>query len=240
MATPGLRSSRAWLCGTFLLVACSRASGEVSKEVVEHVKCLACNLAVEEATRHAEESKAKDEDTLADLVDGLCTIKKTEGKWTAQHDIVRKGPEAPLTLEKMDGIGLCKSECLALQRACAATMKNKEETMVELLMSGKGPAEIKKKVCKKVCAKKLPKLIEWHDEPYRQRDPKEVEAEERVEKMRAETGQNFKMWSRDEIASMSQADIELEAAKDALGAQRREAKLAREAEETGPKVASEL
>merc|ERR1719373_1553697 len=109
-------------------------------------------------------------------------------------------------------------------------------------MGGKGADQLKKKVCKKICAKKLPKLSSWTDEPYRQRDAKEVEAEERVEKMRAETGQNFKMWSREEIAGMSQADIELEAAKDALGAQRREAKLAKEAEdrERGIRPAQEL
>merc|ERR1719373_523088 len=105
-------------------------------------------------------------------------------------------------------------------------------------MGGKGADQLKKKVCKKICGKKLSKLTEWYDEPYRQRDPKEVEAEERVEKMRVETGQNFKMWSRDEIASMSQADIELEAAKDALGAQRREAKLKAEAENKGIRPAT--
>jgi len=223
-----------------LLAGAWCAVAEVSKEVVDHIKCQACEMAMDQAVSHAEEAKTKDEDTLADLVDGLCTIKKKEGKWTAQHDIVRKGSDGPLALEKQEGIGLCKLECLALQRACAASMKNKEETVVELLMGGKGADQLKKKVCKKICGKKLPKLTNWKDEPYSPRDPKEVEAEERVEKMRAETGQNFKMWSRDEIASMSQSDIELEAAKDALGAQRRESKLAREAEETGPKVAQEL
>lgn len=223
-----------------LLAGAWCAAGEVSKEVVEHVKCQACEMAMDQAVLHAEESKAKDEDALADIVDGLCTLKKKEGKWTAQHDIVRKGSDGPLALVKQEGIGLCKSECLALQRACAASLKNKEETVVELLLSGKGADQLKKKVCKKTCAKKLAKLSSWNDEPYRQRDPKEVEAEERVEKMRAETGQNFKMWSREEIAGMSQGDIELEAAKDALGAQRREAKLAKEAEDSGPRVAQEL
>merc|ERR1719330_1657362 len=141
---------------------------------------------------------------------------------------------------KMQGIGKCNSECAAIQRACTAVLKNQEDTIVELLLAKKDAEVLKTKVCKKVCAKKVKPLTDWKDEAYAPRDPKEVEAEERVEKMRAETGQNFKMWSRDEIAGMSQADIELEAAKDALGAQRREAKMAREAEDKGPRVAQEL
>jgi len=218
------------------------ASAQVSKEVVEHVKCQACEMAMLQAVQHAEEGKVKEEDALSDLVDGLCTIKKKEGKWTAQYDIVRKGSDGPLMLVKQDGIGKCKSECLALQRGCAASLKNKEESVVSMLLKGRSAEELQKKICKKICSKTLAPLKEFNDEPYHQRDPKEVEAEERVEKMRAETGQNFKMWSRDEIASMSQADIELEAAKDALGAQRREAKLAREAEEKerGIRPATEL
>lgn len=235
-----------WRPSVFTLACCVllatswRAVGEVSNKVVEHVKCWACETAIEEAARAAENSKEKDEDTLAELVDGLCTLKKKEGKWTAKYDIVREGSDTPLEFEKQEGIGKCRMECLTIQRACAMVLKNKEETIVELLMSGKSADAIKSKVCKKLCAKKLPKLTEWVDEAFSPRDQKEVEAEERVEKMRAETGQNFKMWSRDEIAGMSQADIELEAAKDALGHQRRQAKLAAEAESTGPKPSQDL
>jgi len=226
--------------GTVLLAACWHSLAEVQKQVVEHVKCQACELAMESAVATKSESKEKDEDAVADIVDGLCTVKKAQGKWTAKYDIVRRGADAPLTLVKMQGIGKCRSECAAIQRACAAVLKNKEDTIVSLLMSGKDVEVLNTKVCKKACTKKLPKLGDWKDEAYAERDAKEVEAEERVEKMRAETGQNFKMWSRDEISSMSQADIELEAAKDALGAQRREAKLKAEAENTGIKPVQEL
>merc|ERR1712008_146123 len=110
----------------------------------------------------------------------------------------------------------CNGECVAIQRACTAVLKNKEDAIVSSLLGGKSAEVLQAKICKKACGKKLPKLASWKDEPYNPRDPKEVEAEERVEKMRAETSQNFKMWSRDEIAGMSQADIELEATKDAL------------------------
>mmetsp|Transcript_4808 Transcript_4808/g.9843 ORF Transcript_4808/g.9843 Transcript_4808/m.9843 type:complete len:234 (-) Transcript_4808:78-779(-) len=227
MAPPRLRFQ---LVGFVLCAILGLSAGGVSKEVVGHVQCAVCEMAMEEVHSHASEKKLKDEDSLSDLVDGLCSIKKEQGKWVSKVDITREGSDGPLRLEREELIGFCKSECLTVQRACQADLKGKDEQIVSLLMEGKKPAELKKKVCKKICDKKLPKLGDWTNEPFRARDPKEVEAEERVAKMEAETGQKYKMWHRDEIASMSQADIELEAAKDALHAQRREAKLAAQAE----------
>merc|ERR1712151_967028 len=99
------------------------------------------------------------------------------------------------------------------------------------LMEGKTSKDLRSKICKKICDRKLPSLGEFVDEPFKPRDPKEIEAEERVKKMEAETGQKFKMWSRDEIAGMSEADIQLEAAKDALGAARQQEKYKKQMEE---------
>merc|ERR1712113_533414 len=118
------------------------------------------------------------------------------------------------------GVGHCKSECLSVQRACTASLKEE-----------KGADDLKAQICKKSCDKKLSKIKNFVDEPFKPRDPKEVEAEERVKKMEAETGQKFKMWSRDEIAGMSEADIQLEAAKDALGAARQQEKYKKQMEE---------
>lgn len=204
--------------------------GAVNNVAIVHISCETCGMAMEQAHKHAQENAVKDGDGLLDLVDGLCSTKKKEGRWVSEVDIAREGDDAPLTLERTGAVGHCKSECLAVQRACQNSLKGKEETIVSLLLAGNGPADMKKKVCKKVCDKKLPSLGKWSDEPFRPRNVKDLEAEERVQKMEAETGQKFKMWSRDEIASMSEADIELEAAKDALGAQRREVKLREQAE----------
>lgn len=204
-------------------------AGAVSKELIPHVQCITCAVAMEMAYGHAKENKIKEEDGLLDMIDALCSVKKPEGKWVAKVDIER-GSDGKFRLEPQEDLGYCKSECIAVQRACQASLKGKEEALVDLLMKGKEPEDLRKKICKKVCEKKLPKLEDWKNEPFVARDAKEVEAEERIAKMEAETGQKFKMWSREEIAGMSQADIELEAAKDALGAQRREVELQRKAE----------
>merc|ERR1712151_616405 len=148
----------------------------------------------------------------------------------SKYDITRDHDNAPLKLVAQDTLGECHSECMAIQKACVASLKSKEEVIIPLLVSRKSPEELKKTMCKKICDKKLPALKEWTDNEFKPRDTKELEAEERVEKMEAETGQKFQMWSREQIAGMSQADIELEAAKDALGAARREEKLKKEAE----------
>merc|ERR1719232_1441651 len=103
---------------------------------------------MESAARSAAELKEKDEDTVADLVDGLCTLKKAQGKWTAQYDIVRRVPDGPLKLQKQAGIGKCNSECVAIQRACTAVLKNKEDTVVSALLGSKSLDVLQAKVCK--------------------------------------------------------------------------------------------
>jgi len=227
------------LVAAVLMAACS---AELQKGIIDQVKCQVCEAAMDSAVEFAAESKEKDEDAIADVVDGLCTVKKPQGKWTAKYDVQQKKAGQQLVIVKQEGIGKCNSECAAIQRACSAVLKNKEDDIVALLLGKKDAATLKTKICKKVCAKKVKALTDWKDEAYAMRDMKEVEAEERVEKMRAETGQNFKMWSRDEISGMSQSDIELEAAKDALGAARRETKLQKEHEdgERGIRPSQEL
>jgi len=204
----------------------------INKEVVAHISCQTCNFAVDAIVHHAGESNVTEEDAMLDIVDGLCSVKKEQGKWVARVDIVesRNNPGKLELITMEDGIGYCKSECISVQRACQAVLKNKEDALSSLVLEGEKRDVIKKKVCKKICSKKLSKLEDFKDEAWKPRDPKEVEAEERVSKMESETGQKFKMWSKEEIASMSQADIELEAAKDALGHARRETELARKAE----------
>lgn len=202
----------------------------INKEVVAHITCQTCNFAVDALIHHSQDSNITEEDAMLDVVDGLCSVKKDQGKWVARVDIVEKEPGQLELITMQDGIGYCKSECISVQRACQTALKSQDEVLSTMVLEDQKPAAIKKKVCKKACSKKLAKLENFQDEPWRPRDPKEVEAEERVSKMEAETGQKFKMWSKEEIASMSQADIELEAAKDALGHQRRETELQRKAE----------
>lgn len=202
----------------------------INKEVVTHISCQACHFAVDAAMFHANDNNVTEEDAMLDVIDGLCSVKKDQGKWVARVDIVETQP-GKLELQAMEeGIGYCKSECISVQRACQAALKSKEDVLSSMVLEGAKENEIKKKVCKKICSKKVATIDGFKDEPWRPRDPKEVEAEERVAKMESETGQKFKMWSKEEIASMSEADIELEAAKDALGHARREEELKRKAE----------
>jgi len=204
----------------------------INKDVVAHISCQTCSFAVDALVYHAGETNITEEDAMLDIVDGLCSVKKDQGKWVARVDIVEsmKKPGELELITMPDGIGYCKSECISVQRACQSALKSKEDALSSMVLEGEKGDAIKKKVCKKTCSKKLPKLENFKDEPWKARDAKEVEAEERVAKMEAETGQKFKMWSKEQIASMSQADIELEAAKDALGHQRREVELAKKAE----------
>merc|ERR1711896_67075 len=124
------------------------------------------------------------------------------------------------------GVGFCNNECLIVQRGCQAALKGKEETLVSLLMKNANVKELKKKICKKLCDKKLPKLGKWTDELFKPRDQKEMETEDLIEKMKAETGMGMKMYKREDLMGMSEGDMETMAAREAFSSERAAAKMA--------------
>eukprot|EP00931_Biecheleriopsis_adriatica_P066986 TRINITY_DN41199_c0_g1_i1.p1 TRINITY_DN41199_c0_g1~~TRINITY_DN41199_c0_g1_i1.p1 ORF type:complete len:230 (-),score=63.40 TRINITY_DN41199_c0_g1_i1:33-686(-) len=211
-----------WL--TLLLLPLAEAA--VSKDAIAGVQCQVCEVATEEAYLYARDYKITDEDGLSDMVDGLCSVKKKEGRWVAKLDVVQEDPGGPLSVEKQELIGYCRGECTVVQRACQASLRGKEESMVEMLLSGTTPKKLKDKVCKKVCAKPRPKMKDWKDEPFEGRDQKEVETEDMIAKMKAETGMGMKMYKREDLMGMSEGDMETLAAKEAFASERNAQRMA--------------
>merc|ERR1712079_118084 len=159
-------------------------------------------------------------------VDGLCSVKEKAGRWVSKLDIVRDDSDSQLTLEKQPTMGFCKSECLTVQRACSAALKGREEDLVKMLQGHKSAKELKKNVCKKQCKKTPPKLKQWTDEAFAPRDEKEVETEDMIAKMKAETGMGMKMYKREDLLGMSEGDMEVMAAREAFASERQAAKMA--------------
>merc|ERR1719410_1941697 len=181
---------------------------------------------MEEAHTYAVENKLEDEDELSDMVDGLCSVKNKEGRWVSKLDIVREDSESQLTVERQQTMGFCKSECLTVQRACSAALKGREEDLVSMLQGRKSAKEMKKNMCKKQCKKTLPKLKQWTDEAFAPRDEKEVETEDMIAKMKAETGMGMKMYKREDLLGLSEGDMEAMAAREAFASERQAAKMA--------------
>merc|ERR1719229_3460 len=117
--------------------------GALMKEAVEHVKCEVCEMAVEAVSSYAKENAINDEDSLSDMLEGLCSVKKKEGRWVSRLDIVREDDDAQLTVQRMDNPGFCKNECLTVQRACQAAVESKAEDLVSWLQAGKSVKEMK-------------------------------------------------------------------------------------------------
>eukprot|EP00930_Biecheleria_cincta_P090368 TRINITY_DN7973_c0_g1_i1.p1 TRINITY_DN7973_c0_g1~~TRINITY_DN7973_c0_g1_i1.p1 ORF type:complete len:222 (-),score=66.04 TRINITY_DN7973_c0_g1_i1:124-789(-) len=216
----------AWLAVTALLLTATRSIAGVSKEAIASVSCETCEMAVEEAYNYARDNKVKEEDDLADLVDSLCSVKKKVGRWVSKLDIIQETPGEPLTLDKQELIGFCKSECTIISRACQNSLRGQEETLVSLLSSGSSPKKMKGKICKKACSKKRPKMTGWKDEPFQPRDQKEVETEDMMAKMKAETGMGMKMYKREDLMGMSEGDMETMAAREAFAHERQAARMA--------------
>jgi len=222
------RAPRARLALSVLLgLSWRTAHAVVSKEAVAHVSCQVCEHAVAEARKFADENGLNAEDELTDLVEFICTVgKKKEGRWVTMLDITRLNADAKLKVEMTGEVGMCRNECSTVQRACAQSLKGREETFVELLVKKASVKEMKKKVCKKTCEKKVPKLTNWKDEEFEARDSKEVETEDMVEKMRKETGMGMKMYKREDLMSMSEGDMETMAAREAFSSERQMARMA--------------
>mmetsp|Transcript_101030 Transcript_101030/g.290752 ORF Transcript_101030/g.290752 Transcript_101030/m.290752 type:complete len:242 (-) Transcript_101030:46-771(-) len=203
------------------------ASG-IIKEAVAHIQCEVCGEAVAAAAAYLAENGIADEDGVTDVVENLCSVKKKEGRWVAKFDIVREDEDAQLTLSRQEDLGECRSECSTVQRACTAALDGMEEKFVEMLMKReKKPKDMKKKLCKKACSKDVPKLgKKWKDEAFIARSHKDVEAEDLMEKMKAETGLGMKMYNREDLLSMSEGDMEVMAAREALASERAAAKFA--------------
>ncbi|CAK9092706.1 unnamed protein product [Durusdinium trenchii] len=201
------------------------AHAAVSKEAIASLQCQICEHAVEEAIIYSRENQISGEDELADTIDGLCSVKKKEGRWVAHLDVVQEDPGGPLSVEKQDQLGYCKGECTLVQRACQSSLRGKEDTLVSLLLKGTGPKKIKEKVCKKICDKKRPKISDWKDEAFEARDQKEVETEDMIAKMKAETGMGMKMYRREDLMAMSEGDMETMAAREAYASERNAARM---------------
>merc|ERR1712187_258551 len=97
-------------------------------------------------------------------------------------------------------------------------------TLVSLILGGSSLGKMKKKICKKTCEKKLPKIKKWTDEIFKERDQKEMETMDMMDKMKAETGIGMKMYKREDLMSMSEGDMEVMAAREAYSQERMAAK----------------
>eukprot|EP00435_Cladocopium_sp_Y103_P075506 s111_g58.t3 len=213
-----------------LLLALPQANAVVSKDAVASLQCQVCEHAVEEAIIYSKENKISSEDDLNDMIDGLCSVKKKEGRWVAHLDIVQEDPGGPLSVEKQDVLGYCKGECTVVQRACQSSLRGKEESLASMLQQDTGNKKMKEKVCKKICEKKRPKIADWKDELFEPRDPKEVETQDMMAKMKAETGMSMKMYSREELEMMTDGDMETMAAREAFASERQAARMMERAE----------
>eukprot|EP00416_Gambierdiscus_australes_P042618 CAMPEP_0171108166 /NCGR_PEP_ID=MMETSP0766_2-20121228/68330_1 /TAXON_ID=439317 /ORGANISM="Gambierdiscus australes, Strain CAWD 149" /LENGTH=212 /DNA_ID=CAMNT_0011569619 /DNA_START=143 /DNA_END=781 /DNA_ORIENTATION=+ len=207
---------------------------------------------VQEARSFARNNSLTDEESLTDLVDALCSLKKKEGRWLLRLDIAevletsdtgivgrlmswvglgadsrenRHTENRTLAIRRMGQMGECRGECLVLHKACKQVLKGKEETLISLMVQSKGVASMREKLCKRSCERKkgLPKLGDWVDEAFVPKDEKDVEMEDLMERMKADTGMGMKMYKREDLQSMSEGDMETMAAREAYAHGRRAA-----------------
>jgi len=216
-----------------LLSALGPALGAVRKEEVAQLKCEVCGYAMAEAHALAAEKEAKNElhrkseEAISDFVENMCRIGMREGRWIRRLDVRNKDSGGTqLHVVNMTEYGLCTGECNLARAACAAALKGVEEDFAALLSESAPLEALRKKVCKKACAKTPPALKTPRvDEPFVEGEGAGIlEMLENREKLRQETGQIIEVQRRDEVDAMTDGDKEAMAAQDAFAEEMREAR----------------
>mmetsp|Transcript_14765 Transcript_14765/g.28594 ORF Transcript_14765/g.28594 Transcript_14765/m.28594 type:complete len:198 (-) Transcript_14765:96-689(-) len=189
------------LAALFVFGVCfdSATASASLKEVIMHVQCDVCKQVMKEARWQVRNQSISEEDAMSDLVDNLCSLKKEEGKWIAKIDIVQQSEPKRLVLEMQNQTGHCRKECKAIQKSCAKVIKNKEESLVSLLLESVGLARLHNKICDRVCTTKdLPKLDSWEDEAFKV--DKDAEIKAIMDKMKGMPGmENLNMYKPGEL-----------------------------------------
>merc|ERR1712050_666315 len=127
------------------------------------------------ASKYIKDNGLTAEDAIGDVVDNLCSVKKKEGRWVSKFDIEHVDGDGSLALKEQSTPGVCRTECATIQRACSVSLKG---DLAGMLLKSKGEEEIRDKLCRKACKRKLPKLASWADEAFEARDAKDIELED--------------------------------------------------------------
>eukprot|EP00747_Dinoflagellata_sp_TGD_P018544 gnl/TRDRNA2_/TRDRNA2_126571_c0_seq1.p1 gnl/TRDRNA2_/TRDRNA2_126571_c0~~gnl/TRDRNA2_/TRDRNA2_126571_c0_seq1.p1 ORF type:complete len:227 (+),score=65.60 gnl/TRDRNA2_/TRDRNA2_126571_c0_seq1:57-737(+) len=210
-----------------LLAADAAADARIKDEEVAQVKCEVCEFATLEAHALVVELGVdrKNEEELTDFAESICSLGKREGRWLRRLD-VKNMPDKHLQVVNKTEYGECRSECLLVRKACQVALKNKEDSIVDLLRSQTPVGTFTKSICKKACAKK-PKPLSYDrkDEAWVQGpDAGMLQIAENRDKLRQETGQVMEVFRREDMESMSDGDKEVMAAQDAFADQMMEAR----------------
>lgn len=213
-----------------LLLLCfcaSGAEGVPRREEVALLKCPVCRHAVSEAwaLRWRPGAQPMVEDDIIEMVDNLCSVSRREGRWLRRLDVTDVAG-GKLSIVNMSVFGDCRDECLLVRKACQVALKDRQDDLVRMLLERSWSDALQTKLCKKACAKeaaplkyarKSEKWVEGFSEGM-------LETMENRDKLRAETGQIMDVVKREDMDTMSEGDMEVQAAQAAFAEQMREAR----------------
>lgn len=181
---------------------------QVKKSVLAHVKCQVCEMLVAQARDYSDTLTPRNEDTIGDMLDDVCSVKKKPGRWLTKIDITQNA-EGNLVLEKKDvPLGKCQKECTTNHRACVSLLNGREEDLREMLLDRLDSSTMQTKFCKKMCMSKKPPLEDWEDEEFvalTEEDDRELDFLEMGEEL---TGMKQQMFSGEELKAMSPGERE--------------------------------
>lgn len=184
---------------------------------VKHVACDVCTKAVEELYETASEARKiapyhkLDEETVQDLIEGLCKAEEKSGEWIRELDIVTKNTEKGdfLELETPGGVSKCKEECGTIAESCKLLIDDEidaDDLSAVLYKNKLTRKELKSKVCREWsgrCSSKAKPINYQREEiPFEEISEKDLQMEQMMAQMKAAGMGGMSMYNKDDMEGM--------------------------------------
>ncbi|XP_077217121.1 uncharacterized protein LOC143851537 [Tasmannia lanceolata] len=187
------------------------------KEDIPFIKCQVCQKLSAQLYHQVKKKETQispkkvSEFEIIELAENICNLKKEEGDWILQIDIVEKGNA--LELVDQDTEGQCNSECKTIERACQEVMGYSDTDVAEFLFKGKPQIDsLVNFLCddlSKACSAKPPPIPKDRipGEPFIPKSSKEAEMEKILKSMQGMPGApGMKMYSKEDLLNQNFGD----------------------------------
>lgn len=176
---------------------CTRAVGELYETAAEARKVAAYNKISEE--------------TVQDLIEGLCKADVKSGEWIRELDIVTKRTEKGDFLELVapGGLSKCKEECNTIVESCNRLLDEEidADDLSGIIYKNKlSRKEMKSKVCRDWsgrCSSKAKAITYQREEiPFEEISEKDLQMEQMMAQMKAAGMGGMSMYNKDDMEGM--------------------------------------
>jgi hypothetical protein len=197
--------------------AFAKKASTSSQRDLKYISCDVCTKAVEELYETAAEARKVapynkiDEESIQDLIEGLCKSDEKSGEWIRELDIVTKNTEKGdfLVLDTPGGMSKCKEECNTIVESCKKLIDDDidaDDLSAVIYKNKLTRKELKSKVCREWsgrCSSKAKPINYQREElPFEEISEKDLQMEQMMAQMKAAGMGGMSMYNKDDMEGM--------------------------------------